>query len=336
MLLTILGYTLLTILLIDIALRIYFGRKALQLLEKSPPFHVEPTPPQKQATPFEVKTPDGLTLRGGIFHPDKLPPRGIVVFCPETIGTHWSVVRYCQALIEEGFLVVSFDFRNQGESDFLPGYESRHWVTEYEVSDLLSVIDWLQEQDAFQGLPIGLMGVSRGASTALVALGRREEIRFACSDSGYTNDQLISHYLERWAPMVLPAIVMTYSRKCLWHLKWTLYAAAWLRSFKRKCKYILSPNPFDKARGKRVLLIVGKRDGYVPPRITERLQKLLGDSAEMWLVPKAAHNGARTAAPEEYDRRIVAFFQEMVADVPQPAQVTPAKVTRGVVRANSN
>lgn len=313
------GCIILFVLVVDILLRFYFGRKALELLEKSPPFHVEAIRPQKQATPFQVETSDGLTLRGGIYHPEDDSPRGLIVFCAETIGTHWSAVKYCQALIDAGFIVVSFDFRNQGESDFLPGYDSRHWVTEYEVGDLVAVLNWIQEQDSLSGLPVGIMGVSRGAAVALLALSRRPEIQFVCSDSGYTNDLLISHYLERWAPMVLPKFVMLYSRKCLWHLKWTLYAGVWLRSFKRKCRYVMSTNPFEKLHDKHVLLISGSRDSYVPPAIARRLQAMLGaDQAELWIVQKAAHNGARSVAESEYDVRITEFFRRML---PQPVPV---------------
>jgi hypothetical protein len=37
---------------------------------------------------------------------------------------------YAPALLEAGFAVFSFDFRNQGSSDSLPGYHAKHWLSE--------------------------------------------------------------------------------------------------------------------------------------------------------------------------------------------------------------
>jgi len=315
----IVGWSILAVVLIDIALRVYFGSKALMFLEKMPPFRVDPASPCKQATPFNVDTRDGLTLRGSIYHPEDMPPRGIVVFCAETIASHWSAPNYCAGLIESGFIVVSFDFRNQGESDVMAGYESLHWVTDYEIQDLNQVIDWVKEQDAFAGLPIGVMGVSRGGSTALIAVARRGDVQHVCADSAYTNDLLISHYLERYAPILLPRFVMRYSARCMWHIKWTLYAAIWLRSFKRKCHYILSARPFERMKSKQFLLISGTSDSYVPPKLAKRMQSMLGAQCqELWLVPKASHNGARNVQPEAYDAKVCGFFSQM-------APVTPAE-----------
>lgn len=313
------------LLVIDLGMRIYFGRKALDLLEKMPPFHVEVTPPQKQAVPFQVETKDGLMLRGSIYHPDDMPPLGIVVFCPETIASHWSAVKYCQGLIESGFIVVSFDFRNQGESDSLPSYQPLHWVTEYEVEDLETVLDWVQDQEAFRSLPVGVMGISRGGATALMTLPRRKDIQLFCCDSAYTNDQLISHFLERYAPIVLPRFVMKFSTRFMWHIKKTLYVAVWLRGLRRGCHYLNSSSPFSGTSDRRVLLISGSGDSYVPTRIARKLEKMLGDQCqEVWVVPKASHNGARSKNPEQYDAKVAAFFRQM----PVPAEVSELSKVR--------
>lgn len=327
----IVGWSILAVAVIDIALRIYFGRKALQFLEKMPPFRVEPASPCKQAVPFNVDTADDLTLRGSIYHPEDMPPKGIVVFCAETIASHWSAVNYCAGLIENGFIVVSFDFRNQGESDVMAGYESLHWVTDYEIRDLNEVINWVKDQDAFAGLPIGVMGVSRGGSTALIAGSRRSDVQFICADSAYTNDLLISHYLERYAPILLPRFVMKYSARCMWHIKWTLYAAVWLRSFKRKCHYILSARPFERTKGNRVLLISGSSDSYVPPSLAKRMQSMFGKQCdELWIVPKASHNGARSKQPAEYDTKVAAFFSQMSPVETPTKPLAPRAVAREV------
>jgi len=319
---------------VDLASRVYYGRKGMELLDRMPPFRVEPAEPQKQATPFEATTKDGLTLRGSIYHPEGEEPRGLVVFCPETIASHWSAVRYCQGLIDAGYIVVSFDFRNQGESDRLEKYDSLHWVTEYEVEDLKTVLDWVRDQAAFSDLPIGVFGVSRGGSVALMAASALRDITFIAADSSYTNDLLIAHYIHRWVRLIVPGWIVN-MRGSMWHIYITLKAAFWAQQFRKGCRYLNSSDPFTKVRGKRVLLIAGMNDSYVPTTISQRIQNMLGTQCEdLWLVPRAAHNGARSRDPEQYDQRLTAFFDQMV-EAPASAVETVVSPKEPLVRSQS-
>ncbi len=318
----------LTIILIDVVARIYYGRKALHLIENLPSFNVEKIPPQKQAIPFEFQTTDQITLRGSIYHPDEMPALGVILFCPETSSNHWSAVKYAQGLIDNGYIVVSFDFRNQGESDSINGYQPMHWVTEYEVADLEAVVKWIGDQDAFQNLPLGILGISRGGATTLAALNRLSGIEFIALDSSFTNDLLITHYLERWARVIVPSFLFKFYP--LSQMRKTLDLAIWFSQYKRNCKYVNSSNPFEGASGKQVLMIAGAKDSYVPLRITKQLKKMLGElCSELWVAPQTSHNGARELYPQEYDSRLVAFFHQMI--VTQPATPVSGESSVSVV-----
>ncbi len=303
---------LLALVVIDLLARIYYGRKALRLLENLPTFNIEKALPQKQAIPFEFQTTDRITLRGSIYHPDEMPPLGVILFCPETNSNHWSATKYTQGLIDNGYIVVSFDFRNQGESDSLDGYQPMHWVTEYELDDLEAAVRWVAEQAAFKDLPVGLLGISRGGATALAAMKQLDSIDFIALDSSFTNDLLITHYMERWARVIVPGFLFKFYP--ISQMRKTLDLAIWYSQYKRNCRYVNSSNFFEGVHGKRVLLIAGARDSYVPLRITRQLKKMLGElCADLWVAPQASHNGARELYPQEYDGRLIAFFQQMVA-----------------------
>jgi len=304
------------LLVLDLISRVYHVRKALPLLDRMPPFRVEKAVPQKQAVPFEAVTGDGLTLRGSIYHGEQDQPRGVVIFCPETMSSHWSASRYCQGLTEAGFIVVSFDFRNQGESDHMPTYDSMHWVTNYEVDDIKTIVRWVQDQESLAELPLGLFGISRGASAALIASRDLPDITHICSDSGYTGHLLIKHYIQRWARLIVPSWILK-TPGAMWHLQWTLDIAIWIRQLKRGLRYMNQREPFTEMVGKNVLLISGAKDNYVPRSITEQIRDMLGEQcSEFWIVPGATHNGAREAHPAEYDRRVAEFFLQM-SDEPQ-------------------
>ena len=41
--------------------------------------------------------------------------------------------------------------------------------------------------------------------------------------------------------------------------------------------------------------------------------KAAGDSATLWEIPEARHMGGQTARPQEYERRVVGFFDTVLA-----------------------
>jgi plasmid maintenance system antidote protein VapI len=65
-----------------------------------------------------------------------------------------------------------------------------------------------------------------------------------------------------------------------------------------------------------VLLISGARDSYVTPEIAQRLLSVIGDQAELWMVPGAKHNMSRAMMTEEYDRRIIAHAKKWLSVEP--------------------
>lgn len=91
------------------------------IFENVPPFNVTIEPENPAAKPVEFTTSDGLCLRGSLLNSDVPDPAGLVLFLPELRGNHWMASKYCEALLNDGFVVLSFDFRNQGTSDSMPG-----------------------------------------------------------------------------------------------------------------------------------------------------------------------------------------------------------------------
>jgi dipeptidyl aminopeptidase/acylaminoacyl peptidase len=114
---------------IDLIIRVIAVFAILPILERSPPFAVEPMAPSPTAEPVTFASSDGVTLRGSLHLPPNGAARAVVIFCPELGGDHWSAAWYLRALQAAGFAVFGFDFRNQGESDRLPGYMPFHWLT---------------------------------------------------------------------------------------------------------------------------------------------------------------------------------------------------------------
>lgn len=309
------------VILADLALRFAFIPVALRVFEARPPLRAEMAPPDSNALEISFPTTHGLTLRGGLYVHENRPSRGIIIFCPELSGNHWSAMSYCRGLWDAGFDILSFDFRNQGESDRQPHYEPLHWVTEYEVADVLSAIDFARRRSELQALPIGMLGVSRGGGAALLAAARCPDVECVAADGAFSTDRMMLHYTRRWIRLYVPQWLLRLVP--WWHVRLTLRLMRWTSQKRRGCQYASFDRWLPQLRSTSVFLVVGHRDNYVDPEIVNEMAQQIGPSCrEVWVVPDAKHNMARQVQPEEYDRRLVEFFSQL------PQEVRPRKVSR--------
>lgn len=301
------------VLLLNALIHLFFALLILPVFERKLPFNVEPSAPKLDAERIEIPTTHELTLRGSLYRQASQPARGLIVFCPELGGNHWSAMTYCEALWVAGFDILAFDFRNQGESDSMPGYEPMHWLTEYEVADALAVCNYVSEHRELSLLPLGLFGISRGGAAALAAAARCPDARCIACESTFSTMSLMTHYTLRWASLYVPDWVMRPIPG--WHLTTTLHVVQWLSQLRRRCRYTNLERLLSRLRDRPVWLIAGKRDSYVPPEIARMLCVRIGAACQgVWVVPKAKHNGSRPVEPQLYDRRLGEFFSRAMAD----------------------
>jgi uncharacterized protein len=311
---------------IDLTIRVTAVFAILPILERSPPFAVEPTAPSPTAEPVTFASEDGITLRGSLHWPADGPPRGLVIFCPELGGDHWSAAWYCHALQAAGFTVFGFDFRNQGESDRLPKYAPIHWLTEYEVRDAKAAIAYATARPDLAGLPIGLFGISRGGSAALVAAAQCPEVRCVACEGVFSISTMSLHYTLRWSSLYFPAWIMRLLP--MWHVRTTLALTRWISQMRRHCRYVVLEDWLGRLTARAVLMIVDGRDTYVLPEISETLfERFPQPASQRWVVKTAKHNLAREVDPDEFDRRLVEFFSQL-APLPAAASAQPSVVPR--------
>ena len=302
--------TLVVLLVCELAVRIYYVRLVLRIFETKPPFAAHLFPPDPDAEKIEFTTSDGVTLRGSLYSQPHRSPKGLVLFCPETDGSHWSAMSYCHALLEDGYDVMSFDFRGQGESDALPGYVPNHWATMYEVEDVRAALEYISTRDDLRCLPLGLMGVSRGSSLALIAAAECPHVRAVLCEGAYSTDALMLYFIVRWSTLYVPP----WLRRCIpmWHYRLTSKMVRWTSRILRQRKYVVLEKWLPLLRNRPVLLVTGERDNYVHPDVARELARCIrSSSAQVWQVPSAKHNRARAAAAAEYDNRLTAFFSQI-------------------------
>ncbi len=297
------------ILVIDLLIHIIFALIVTPVFEHKPPFHVDPDQESDLAEKIRIETSDGLTLSGSLYRSGKSDSNNLIIFCPEFGSSHWSASRYCQGLMAAGFHVLSFDFRNQGESDSLQGYAPLHWMTHYELQDVLSVIQYIKNDPGLSEMNLGIFGISRGGSAAIAAAVQYPEIKKIAVEGLFSASRLSLHFTLRWASLYAPGWVLEYTPT--WHVKMTLYIARRICGFRKNCQFLELESYLKKLKNRSVYLITGEQDSYVLPQISKGLiEQIDSVKTEIWEVKGARHNMSRTISPEEYDKKLAHFFLE--------------------------
>lgn len=291
---------------IDWSLRRFATRKIADIFENVPPFNVVAESEVPSARMLSIQTADGLTLSASLLRPEREVPLGLIIFFPELSGTHQMAKRYCDALLTEGFAILGFDFRNQGQSEYQSGYSPIHWITEYEMRDVAAVLEYVESHPDLSTMSLFAFGVSRGGVAALLAGGRYPRIQAVIADSAFGTMPLTNHFVDRFVRYVIPD--WFYAILPRWHVRISLRQGLKLSERRRNCRYMHLEDEVQGLSETPVLLISGKRDSYVTTGVAEQLQKLIGGNSELWLVDQAKHNMARSTCPAEYDARVTRHF----------------------------
>ena len=190
----------------DQLFRRYVTPQICDIFENVPPFNVVTENPVESAETISIITTDGVLLKGCLINGHLRGAKGLILFLPEMRGNHWMAKRYCAALIEQGYMVLSVDFRSQGESASLPGYSPIHWVTEFEMMDVDAVMHFIQTRPTLKALPLLAYGVSRGGVAALIASCRYSSIRGVVAESAVGTVSLTTFCVYRFVAYVIPTV----------------------------------------------------------------------------------------------------------------------------------
>ncbi|MCL4203976.1 MAG: alpha/beta fold hydrolase [Pirellulaceae bacterium] len=271
----------------------------------------------------EFRTRDGLTLRGSYLSrrtPERL---GVIVFCHEFGGDRHVAAPYMAELLDEGFDVFAFDFRNHGESESMPGYKPRTWATHYEVLDVMAAIEYLRSRDDADPAGVALVGLSRGGSAAMSAASRTNGIWALITDGAFVSRWVTTANIRRFMPQfVRLAPVLTRLPWFVHVIYGTLVHDLVARKVNHPCINLVS----DVRRLRPPsLMIHGARDSTIPVELAYRLWRRLPNRARLWIVPKSSHNRSLRSNPVRYRQRICRFLKNHAPGLARPAlAVSPA------------
>jgi pimeloyl-ACP methyl ester carboxylesterase len=305
----------LAVLIVALAIVAKWSRISMNIfLDHSMPVTANPQdyePPTGEVVTFMSR--DGRSLRGMFV--DRPPgverDRGTVLFCHEFGSNMYSAGRYGRALIDAGYTVFSFDFRSHGESSTPRDYEVRPWPSHHEVNDLLAALYYVAERRDIERTGVGILGISRGASAAVVAAALDPRIRCLALDSVFSTDYSLDHFIRRWA--LIFANIDLSDREPTFGCRLVRAISLLYVELKLRCRFPSARKALMRLDHVPALFIAGERDAYVRPEYQRHLYDVKAGEKEIWVCPKAKHNQAVATDPEAYAANLVGFFNKHLA-----------------------
>lgn len=240
---------------------------------------------------------DGTTLRGWLIHAERPTGRTLVVV--PGIDSNRLVggitLALAEDLVAEGFDVLAFDLRAQGESDGdTLSFGAR------EQDDILGAVAIARERGARH---VAVLGSSMGAAAAILAAARTTDIEALVLDSAFAD----------WE------VTLRRELRSAWHLPGPLvdYVVFLYEVLSGTDPGSVSPaDAIPALAGRPMLFVSGADDAAVNPADGAAMAAAAGPAAEYVRVPGAAHVGAFEADPGTYTDRVRAFLAAAVPPEP--------------------
>ena len=238
---------------------------------------------------------DGLRLAGW-FIPGT---NGATVILAHGRGSERSrMLPHANYLHKDGFSVLMFDFRYRGQSE---GDESTMGAKE--PWDIEGAVDYLKTRSDVDSERVGVQGSSLGAVSAILASAETPEIKGVVAEIPFKDlPSTIAHAYEHPSEGVgLPSFPFAPVSKCFceFRLGVDLDEVSPVKVIAQ-----ISPRP--------IFLIDDLEDDVFPSDSVEVLYEAAREPKELWSIPEATHStrGGWETAPEEYERRVLAFWQQ--------------------------
>ncbi|MBI2084367.1 MAG: prolyl oligopeptidase family serine peptidase [Candidatus Aenigmarchaeota archaeon] len=231
-------------------------------------------------------TSDGLDLKGW-FIPNEKSDAVIIV----GHGYPFDKANILQAtyFLADEYNLLLFDFRYFGESG---GRYSTGGAKE--SKDILAAVEFLENEKGFA--KIGAIGFSMGG--AAILMSESKDLKAAVIDSTYANSDMLFEQLYSMFPGVLKL-------PFVWLTKF--YALLFLRINVNEVSPLNSIQEIDAP----ILLIHGEKDSQIPAKNSQLLYENSNKSrTELWIVPDAGHGMAFALYPDDYEGKVVEFFDK--------------------------
>ena len=242
------------------------------------------SPPSAEYQTVSFTSSDGLELSGW-YHPSR--NRAAVIVVHGGGGDRTGAVGHAELLARHGFGALVYDSRGRGESEGSPVGFGWGWP-----KDVAGALAFLRERPDVDPERIGGLGLSRGADVLIQVAAEDRDLKAVVADGAtggsFADYRNLGEEAEG-APFYL-----------------TMYTAARVFSGSSPGEPLkelvarISPTP---------LLLISTGGSLPAERDFNRIYaEAAREPVELWDLPEVNHTAAIRERPEEYERRVVRFF----------------------------
>jgi dipeptidyl aminopeptidase/acylaminoacyl peptidase len=255
--------------------------------------------PRPEDVHFPSRDP-AITISGWwIPSPDPAAPAVVVVHGHTSCKRDDDVLLPAGMLYRSGISVLLMDLRDHGDSS---DEDLRYAGGTEEYLDVLGAWDWLRSAKSIPAERIGILGISLGAATALIASGEEARVEATWADSSYADIGVAirAELARNGYPEFLEVGGVAMAR---------LLSGDDLRS--------RSPLvAVGRITGRRLFITHGTDDSRLSVDYAHTLIEsadAAGVEVDSWIVSGAEHTQAMWRHPEEYEGRLAGFFGALAA-----------------------
>lgn len=243
-----------------------------------------------------INTSDEVVLKAWYVRPAKFNRQAVILLHGITDNRE-GVAGYASIFLDQGYAVLLPDARAHGES----GGEIATYGLK-EADDLHRWVSWLYLRDSPQC--VYGFGESYGAALMLQSLAAETRYCAVVVEDAFSTAREMS--FER---VSAPLHVGNWFGKSFGR---PIIAIAQLYARQRYGIDLLQPSPLEALVHSKVpvLLVHGTEDHNISPRHSVILAKAAPSHVQLWLVPHAWHTGAWSVAKEEFESRVLGWFEE--------------------------
>lgn len=251
-----------------------------------------------QVEEVEILSKDRLRLRGWFATPP-VHNGNVVVLLHGVTDNRLGVVGYAEFFLKNGYGVLIADSRTHGESE---GVIATYGVTE--ADDVHRWVDWVYRKHA-PACVYGF-GESMGAAILLQSLERERRFCAVIAESPFADfreavyDRISGGFGA--GPWLARTILRPTVEAGFIYARWR-YALDFAQS---------SPRAVVARTSVPVFLIHGELDSVIRLRNSESIHATNATSV-LWAVPQAYHGGAWSIQPQQFESRVLAWFQTHAA-----------------------
>lgn len=231
-----------------------------------------------------LETSDGLKLSAWYVPPEN---GSVVITFPRT----WTT-EHARMLVRNGYGVLMVDPRGYGESEGDPN--AYGWGS---ARDIDAAAAWLRHRPEVKKGRIGGLGLSVGGEQMIEAAADNYTLKGVVSEGAGIRSVREAFVRRGVSP---PALLLQFPQD----LAQTV--AVWLLGSEAP-----PPSLVDAAAQispRAVFFIYGEDGQEIEAAVNPAYYAAAGEPKEIWMVPGAGHTGGIDAQPEEYERRVIEFF----------------------------